>query len=277
MSIVYYNGEFCDFSEVRIPLTDRCVFFGDGIYDAAIGKDGGVYLEREHIDRFFGNAERMKIKLSLSKEELSALLREVIKRNDFKRYFLYFQLTRTLGERRHSYTDESGSSLLITVKKHAFEDRKLKLITAEDIRYRMCNVKTLNLLPAVIASTEAEEKGCDEAVFIRNGIVTECAHSNICIVKGGVLYTHPEGPLILPGVTRRRVLYFCEKLGIPYAEREFTKEDLFTADEILVTSTTKLCAKVEEIDGIKVGKSGAKSVADAIISSLREDFESPCC
>ena len=274
MSIAYYNGEFCDFSEVRVPLADRCIFFGDGIYDAAIGKDGGIYLEKEHIDRFFANAKEMNIKLRFSKEEFSAILGEVIEKNSFKQYFLYFQLTRTLDERRHAYTDESGSSLLITVKEHAFANRKLKLITAEDIRYRMCHVKTLNLLPAVIASRAAEERGCDEAVFIRDGIVTECAHSNIFIVRNGVLFTHPEGPFILPGVTRRRVLYFCDKLGIQYAEQKFSKEDLFAADEILVTSTTKLCVKVDEIDGIKVGKCGSKSVADAIISSLKADFES---
>ena len=274
MSIAYYNGEFCDFSEVRVPLSDRCVFFGDGVYDAAIGRDGAVYLEKEHIDRFFGNAERMKIKLSISKTELSSLLSKVIKRNGFQQYFLYFQLTRTLNERMHSYGSESGSSLLITAKPHSFTNHRLKLITANDIRYSMCDVKTLNLLPAVLASKSAEEHGCDEAVFIRDGIVTECAHSNIFIVKDDVVLTHPEGPFILPGVTRKRVLYICESLGIKYDEREFKKEDLFAADDVLVTSTTKLCAKVEKIDGINVGKDVSNSVADAIIGALKEDFES---
>lgn len=275
MSIAYYNGDFCDFSEVRIPLSDRCVFFGDGIYDAAIGMDGAIYLQKEHIDRFFANAERMNIKTCFSREELSELLHEVIRRNDFHEYFIYFQLTRTLCERAHSYSGESGSSLLITAKPHSLppKERKLKLICANDVRYSMCNVKTLNLLPAVIASKAADDRGCDEAVFIRDGIVTECAHSNIFIVKDGVLYTHPEGPFILPGVTRKRVLYFCERLGIGYAEQKFSKEDLFTADEVLVTSTTKLCVKAEEIDGISIEKRGVESVADAIISSLREDYE----
>ncbi len=275
MSIAYYNGNFCDFSNVRIPLSDRCVFFGDGVYDAAIGKNGAVYLEKEHIDRFFENAERLKIKLSLSKAELSQLLKEVIKKNSFEEYFLYFQLTRTLGERLHAYTEDSGSSLLITVKPHKLppHEKKLKLITTEDIRYRMCNVKTLNLLPAVLASKNAEERGCDEAVFIKDGFVTECAHSNIFAVKDGVLYTHPNGPLILPGITRKRVLFFCDRLGIEYKEKEFTKEQLFTADEILVTSTTKLCLKADEIDGVKISKGNAKfSVSDAIMQALREDF-----
>lgn len=272
MSIAYYNGDFCDFSDVKIPLTDRCVFFGDGIYDAAIGKNGFVYLEKEHLDRFFGNAERLNIRLSVSRNELSKLLSEIISRNGFEQYFLYFQLSRTSGERTHSYSADSSSSLLITAKPHHLTDKeqRLKLITAEDIRYKMCNVKTLNLLPAVIASKKAEELGCDEAVFIRDGIVTECAHSNVFIIKDETLYTHPEGPYILPGITRKRVLYLCDKLGIEYREKEFTKNDLVSADDVLITSTSKLCVKTKLIDGIEIA--GKSAVADAIIDAVISDF-----
>ena len=272
MSIAYYNGDFCDFSDVKIPLTDRCVFFGDGIYDAAIGKNGFVYLEKEHLDRFFGNAERLNIRLSVSRNELSKLLSEIISINGFEQYFLYFQLSRTSGERTHSYSADSSSSLLITAKPHHLTDKeqRLKLITAEDIRYKMCNVKTLNLLPAVIASKKAEELGCDEAVFIRDGIVTECAHSNVFIIKDETLYTHPEGPYILPGITRKRVLYLCDKLGIEYREKEFTKNDLVSADDVLITSTSKLCVKTKLIDGIEIA--GKSAVADAIIDAVISDF-----
>jgi D-alanine transaminase len=138
----------------------------------------------------------------------------------------------------------------------------------------MCNVKTLNLLPAVLASKKAEESGCDEAVFIRDGIVTECAHSNIFTVKDGIVYTHPKGPHILPGITRKRVLYFCEQLGIECHEKKFTKSELLTADEILVTSTTKLCVRADEIDKSGVGHKNRRSsiAAELIIKALEEDF-----
>lgn len=280
MCIAYYNGQFCDYSDVRIPLSDRCIFFGDGIYDAAIGKNGAVYLEEEHIDRFFENANRMDIRLQVSKKELSELLSEVIKRNGFKQYFLYFQLSRTSSERAHSYTTDSGSSLLITIKPHKLPDKtkNFKLITTEDIRYKMCDIKTLNLLPAVLASKKAEECGCDEAVFIRDGVVTECAHSNVFIVKDGVVSTHPVGPHILPGITRKRVLYLCRKLGIEYCEKKFSRKDLFSADEVLITSTSKLCIKASLIDGLEVGcKNAENSLANAIIDSLEEDFEQLKC
>ena len=135
----------------------------------------------------------------------------------------------------------------------------------------MCDVKTVNLLPAVLASKKAADNGCDEAVFVRDGIVTECAHSNIAIVKDGILYTHPLSPFILPGVTRKRLLYFCDKLKINYVEKGFSYGDMSDADEILVTSTTKLCLAAKKIDGIEI-KNFKSEVGARLICALREDF-----
>lgn len=273
MSIAYYNGTFCNFEDVKIPLSDRSVFFGDGIYDAAIGRLGGIYLEDEHITRFLNNAQRLNIPVNFSEAQLSALLHEIILRNNFEEYFIYFQLTRYCEERRHAYSNVKKSNLLITVKQHSLPDfeKKIKLITCEDLRYYMCDIKTLNLLPAVLASAKAESAGCDEAVFIRGGTVTECAHSNIAIIKNGILYTHPKSSLILPGITRERLLFMCEKLSIPYKEAPFSESELKDADEILITSTTKLCVAVSKIDGENVGKCN-NCVSKALISALKKDF-----
>ena len=278
MSIAYYNGDFCDFSQVRIPLSDRCVFFGDGVYDAAIGKNGRIYLEKEHLDRFFTNARKMGIPIKMSREELSSLMAELIAKNGFREYFIYLQLTRFSEERTHSYPDTEKSNLLITVKEHTLPnpDKELSLITVPDVRYSMCDVKTLNLLPAVLASRRACESGCDEAVFVRDGYVTECAHSNIHVIKDKILYTHPNGKFILPGITRARLLYFCEKLGIVSREVPFTPYELKEADEVLVTSTTKLCLKAGKIDEKNVGKYSSE-VGKKLIFALREDFFKKLC
>ncbi len=278
MSIAYYNGDFCDFSSVRIPLTDRSVFFGDGIYDAAIGVEGGVYLEDEHFDRFFSNAERMGIPIKIKRSELSALIRRLISENGYECYFIYMQLSRFGEARTHTYPDTESSNLLITLREHSLPnpDKELKLITLPDVRYSMCDIKTLNLIPAVLASKKAEELGCDEAVFIRDGIVTECAHSNVHIIRDGILYTHPNGKFILPGITRARLIYFCNKLGIEVRELPFTKSELYCADEILVTSTTRLCQRATEIDGKFLQKTES-SVGKMLISSLYEDFSKKVC
>jgi D-alanine transaminase len=273
MSIAYYNGIFCDFEDVRIPLSDRAVFFGDGIYDAAMGRDGKIYLEEEHLDRFFSNAKKLAIPLNLTKSELSYLLHELILKNGFDEYFLYFQLTRHSSERIHAYPYTDKSNLLITLKKQSLPpaDKKISLISREDIRYSMCDVKTLNLLPAVMASRVAEDAGCGEAVFIRDGIVTECAHSNVAIVKNGVVYTHPLSKFILPGITRARMLSLCERNKIPYCEKAFGYDDMTEADEILITSTTKLCLTASKIDGIEI-KNCKSQVGNILKTALREDF-----
>lgn len=273
MSIAYYNGKFCDYSDIRISLTDRCVFFGDGIYDAAIGKCGKIYLEDDHLDRFISNAKRLNIPLIYSKTEISELIHETINKNRFGQYFIYFQLSRYSEERTHSFKDSNRSNLLITVKEHTLpeQDKKLKLTVADDIRYKMCDIKTLNLLPAVMASKMAECYGYDETVFIRNGMVTECAHSNIAIIKNKVLYTHPANNLILPGITRAKMLFMCKKLGITYKEIPFSHSELTEADSIIVTSTTKLAIEAACVDGIPVGNV-PNAQAKALVSSLRNDF-----
>ena len=130
----------------------------------------------------------------------------------------------------------------------------MKLMTYEDKRYEYCDIKTTNLIPAVLASTEAEKSGFDEAVFIRDSFVTECSKSNISILKQGRLVTHPESSHILPGITRAHLLKVCEKVNIPVIKEAFTLKDLLAADEIIVTSSTKLCRSVRLINDTMVGE-----------------------
>ena len=272
MEYAFYNGVFCEKDKIRVPLSDRSIFFGDGIYEALVGRGGGLYLFDEHYERFLRNAAAMDLYPHFSKEELRSLLSEIISKSGFYEYFIYFQLTRFSEERTHSYTGD-GSNLLITIREHKIPsaDKRLRLITAEDVRYSLCSLKTLNLLPNVLASKKAESAGCDEAVFIRDGRVTECAHSNVSIIKNGSLITHPENSFILPGITRKRLLFFAKKLGIPCYETPFTKGELISADAVIVTSTTRLANLASEIDEIPLKKEENRE-AKLLISALYEDY-----
>ncbi len=269
----YYNGEYGSFGEMRIPLTDRSIFFGDGIYDAAVGRGDSVYLLSEHIERFTGNAEKTGIPFNMDGDALASLLKDVRERSGYEEYFLYFQLSRYSEERIHAYPNDERSNLLISVKPwHSEERGSVRLISREDVRYQMCNIKTLNLLPAVMASRAAEDAGCAEAVFVRDGIVTECAHSNIMILMGDVLYTHPTDRHILPGITRKRILELCERRGIKYRELPFSYEAMMHADAVLISSTSKLARKVIEIDGVPI-PSDKCDTAGSICDMLWEDFQ----
>ena len=135
-----------------------------------------------------------------------------------------------------------------------------------------CDIKTPNLLPAVLYSSKADSLGCDEAILLRNNIVTECAHSNIFILKDETLYTHPQSELILPGITRSLLISEAKKINIPVIETPFNLEYLFSADEIIITSTTKLIKNTLSIDNISVGGNGT-SIFSELEEKIRKKFQ----
>lgn len=269
----YYNGDFCPYSDVRIPLDNRSIYFGDGVYDAMIGREDKIFLFEEHIERLFKNAERLKIKIKESKEEIENIILLLLKKSRLEEYFIYVQASRCSVERRHSFIDTDGCSMLITVKDFRLPpiNKRLSLITVPDVRYTMCDIKTLNLLPSVLASEKAERLGCDEAVFHRGERVTECAHSNISILKNGVLYTHPTDKYILPGITRRHLLIAAKKLGIKCIERPFTLSELKASDEVIVSSTSKLCLLAEKVDDTSLSVT-ENSPGFSLITEMRDEF-----
>ncbi len=261
MSYSFYNGTFAPTEEITVPLTDRALYFGDGIYDAAIGRNGKIFLLDEHLDRFFENAQKISIKPYYSRAEIIDIFKETIKRASFDSFFLYFQLSRKGGKRQHSFNDSFGSNLLVTVSELPPPDFKhIDLVTFEDRRFEYCNIKTLNLLPSVLAAAYAEENGCYETVFHRGDTVTECAHSNISILMSGKLITHPTDSHILPGITRKHLINAAKELEMSVVERPFALSEMFCADEVIVTSTTKLITCADRIDGNAVGGKDGKNL-----------------
>lgn len=147
----------------------------------------------------------------------------------------------------------------------------MKLMTMEDVRHHILNVKTLNLLPNVLAAQAAKEKGCNEVVFHRGSRVTEGFHSNILMIKGGALCSPPLDNLILPGITRKHLIQIAGQLGIPVKEDVITLEELFDADEVLVTSSGDLCNAATELDGKPVG-GRAPEILHALQKAYGERF-----
>ena len=250
----YYNGKFGELSEIAVPLTDRALYFGDGIYDVVLGKEGKLIHGDEHIERLFYGASEIGIKHDYTVESLTDIILEVIAKSRLEVYSVYFHLTRNAQKRSHATVNCDGTNLLIIVSPFSpGKTEELSLITFEDRRYGYCYIKTLNLLPSVLASSQAEACGNDEAVFIKDGFVTECSHSNVSIIKNGKLITHPTNGKILSGITRDHMLKAAKRLGIEIEERPFSESELYSADEIIVTSTTKGVARASEINGIRVG------------------------
>lgn len=271
----YYNGKYDEIDNMYIPMNDRVHWFGDGIYDAGPCRNYKIFAIDEHIDRFFNSAGLLNIPMPITKPELKELLQSLVKKMDTGNLFVYYQVTRGTAPRKHVFPD-CKSNLWITLTPATISDglTPIKLITVPDTRFLHCNIKTLNLLPSVMASEKAKQEGADEVIFYRPGErVTECAHSNCHILKDGILYTAPTDNLILPGIARAHLIRMCKKLNIPVSETPYTLSDVFAADEIIVTSSSNLCLHANLLDHKPVGGK-APELLEKIRKGLFDEFES---
>lgn len=269
----YYNGRYDLIENMTVPMNDRACFFGDGIYEAVYTRNHKIYALDEHLDRFYDSAEVLGIVIPHTREELTSIIEDLVLKVDDDELLVYFQVSRGTEMRNHAPSKDLVGNIWITIKPAKLRDcyTPMKLITFPDTRYLHCNMKTLNLLPSVLASKAAAEAEADEAVFHRGEIVTECAHSNISIIKNRRLITAPADNMILAGVARAHLLRTCKKLGIEYEEKHYTLAELMDADEIIVTASGTLCRPVSEIDGKKVGLK-AESLVSALRESIISDF-----
>ena len=255
----YYNGKYDLIENMYVPMNDRACFFGDGIYEAAYAKNHVVFALDEHIDRLFESARTLDIVVPHSKEELHNIIHELVNKVDGDDLLIYFQVSRGTQMRNHTPDKGLVGNLWITVREQKMRSSysPMTLMILEDTRHAFCNMKTLNLLSAVIASQKALEAGVDEAVLHRNGMVTECTHSNIFIItKNNELKTAPISNMILPGVARAHLINAAKMLNIPVIEEAFSLDEMMNANEIIVTASGALCRPVSHIDGKPVGGRG---------------------
>ena len=256
-TVGYYNGKIGEIEEMMVPMNDRAMYFGDGVYDATYAANRKIFELEGNMERFFNSFKAMEIPFRMTREELAAELQKCVDLMDSDgEVMVYWQSTRGTGMRNHLFpTDGKPANLLITVREVPLSDLRTpyKVITLEDTRFLHCNIKTLNLIPSVIANQRAKEAGCQEAIFHRGDRVTECAHSNVHILKNGKFITAPTDNLILPGITRKHLLRICEAQMIPYEERIFSLAEVFDADEVIISSAGTLGVGVCEVDGKPVG------------------------
>lgn len=277
----YYAGKYDLIENMTVPMSDRVCWFGDGVYDATATRNGVIYCLDDHIDRFFSSASLVQIEIPYTKDELKELLKDLVSKVDTSETngetFLYWQITRAANvPRNHVFPTDVKANLWVTVTPRKLADvyRRDKLISYEDIRFYMCNIKTLCLLPSVLASEAAKRAGAEECVMYRkeaDGIknrVTEGAHTNVHCFKDGTLYTAPLDNLILPGIARKNLIRICNQLGVPVKEEPYSLEFLMDADEIILSSSSNFCIAATHIDGKEVGGKSPellKKIQDALV------------
>ena len=250
-NIGYYNGVFAPIEQLMIPACDRGVYFGDGVYEALRVERYRFFGLQEHLARFRASLDFLHIPFTMTDEALAAILQEAADRVESDSQQIYFQVTRGTAIRSHSFPEDATPNLLIFSRGVPLADltEYRRVIVLPDTRWQHCNIKSLNLIPSVLASEQAKQRGCCEAVFHRDGVVTECSSSNLLMLKDGVMRTAPADERILPGVTRGHFLMLARELGVPVDETAFTLEEAYDADELLVTSTSAHGLPVGEMEG----------------------------
>ena len=272
-NVGYYNGQIGNIEDMKIPMTDRAIYFGDGVYDAVMCRNNIPYLLDLHINRLFENCATLDIKPPCTKEELKNIIFSLVKRIKGDEKFVYFHISRGSGIREHEYENMRGNLLVtVTERKTPSMDFKMKCTLDKDIRYKLCNIKTLNLIPSVLTAQRAKSLCCDESIMFRNELfVTEGSHSNVSILKDNEIITAPCDEYILPGVTRSHLIEIATKSKIKVTQRRYSVNELLNADEIMITSSSKLLQGVSHIDGVKVGGRDEKTLA-LLKNKIYEDY-----
>ncbi len=275
----YYNGKIAPIEEMTVSFNDRGLYFGDGIYEFVMVRNRRIYSFDEHIERMFRSAAMLGINMPMSREEIYALICELIEKVDEPDQTVYWHVTRGTQVRNHTYPQDIKGNLLIMIRPGKLKDiyTPVSAVTEPDRRFYYCNIKTLNLLPSVLYAHKAEECGVYETILYREGgRVTECSHANCAIIKDGVFKTAPADELILPGVARAHMIRACRELGIKVCEEPYTVSELMEADEVIIMSTSGPFMLCRNVDGKPVGgkdQATADRIRDAIIRDYMEKTE----
>lgn len=271
--MILYNGTFLPKEDVRISFEDRGYYFGDGIYEVFRIYGGRIYEKEAHLRRLERSAREIRLPLPYEAAKIGQMIEKLVSKEQIGDGTVYLQITRGIAPRSHLFPERPVPTLLAycnRVERPTLQmERGIVAITAPDVRWLRCDIKSLNLLPNTLAKQDAVERDADEAILHRNGTVTECSASNIMLVKNGIIYTHPADHLILHGITRAVTIRLASELEFELQERPFTLDELVGADELFITGTTVEITPVVAVDGQPIGK----GTPGPVTRRLQEAFE----
>jgi D-alanine transaminase len=256
--IVYLNGNYLPRNEAFISPEDRGFNFADGVYEVVKYYRGKPFRMKDHLNRLENSLSAVNIDFHLT-GQLETVFSSLLKMNKLEASDagIYLQITRGVHKRIHHFPDISEPTVYAFAfsfpSNHDGLKNGIKVITAEDIRWLRCDIKSVSLLPNTMLYQSAVEKGAGECILHRDGKITEATHSSVAGIKNGKLYTHPLSNLILPGITRKVVLEICHTEGIPFEEVAISKDELHLMDELFIAGTGSEILPVVKTDGFSIG------------------------
>lgn len=274
---VYLNGRYVDEQQASVPVTDRGFLFGDGVYEVVRAVAGELIEAERHVRRMTRGLGALAI--GLTDDRVSGLLevsRTLLRDNGLDGDALvYWQITRGVAPRTHQFPPGGTAATVLAsagaaVLPHALRARGAAAITTPDIRWARCDIKSVNLLANVLAKQRAVESGADEAIFVRDGVVTEGAVSTVFAVLDGEVRTYPLSNYILPGVTREIILELAVEVGLSVREVPILADELAHVTELFFTSTSNDVMPIVRVDGRAIGTGRPGPIAQQLYAAFAE-------
>ena len=264
MSIAFLNGAFLPLQDASVPVMDRGFLFGDGVYEVIPVYAGKLFRLDQHLKRLGNSLAAIRIENPLSSADWQSMLHELVSRNAEPDQAVYLQVTRGVAAKRdHAFPPDCKPTVfaMSASMPPSVDIDKISgatAVTFPDIRWKLCNIKAITLLPNVMLRQQAIDAGAAEAILIREGYAVEGAASNLFIVKDGMLITPPNSPTLLPGVTRDLIIELAANHAVAFREADISEAELFSADEIWLSSSTREISPVTLLDEtvISHGKPG---------------------
>ena len=268
-NISFVDGRYCNYQDSKVNINDRGYHFGDAVYEVVLFNNGIFYDFEGHINRLYNSLNSINIDFFYSKKSLKIIIKNLVNINRVAFGSIYIQVSRGIAERNHSYKGMNIKpliSIIVTKKQNNISEDSIgvKAITLIDNRWSRPDIKTTQLLPNVLAKTEANNNGAFEGIFIdSNGYVTEGSSSNIWIINyENEIITRAIDGQILSGITRKSIAQFAQLKNLIVKEKKFKKEELYKSKEVFLTSASSFVTPIIEIDNKKIngGQVGQMSV-----------------
>lgn len=273
--LAYINGNIMEIGSAVVPIEDRGYQFGDAVYEFIASYNGRLCFMEAHLDRLMRSMQGLAFP-PMDRGDIRSAVLTLFEKAEIPRAGLYMQISRGISPRNHPFPEAAPVQFVMTIrpveeKPRSMREKGASAITVEDIRWGRCDLKTVQLLPNVLAKQKAVEAGVFDAIFVTpEGVVREATSSNLAVVKNGALITHPLTPNILPGITRMVILDICQKLGIPVEERFFKTDALYGADEAFLTGTITEVLPIVTVDGKTIGDGSVGPVTRRLYAALQE-------
>jgi len=279
MEIAYFNGRYLPKENVNISPDDRGFLFADGIYEVIRWYEGFFYDMDGHLSRMKRSLKEIRISWT-EEDSFPVIARELVRQNNLEKSsaLVYLQVTRGSAKRSHAFPLPPTEPTVYAFAREFVPENKGKesgvgVMLKEDIRWSRCDIKSIALLANTLCYQEALDKGFFECAFVRNGIITECSHSNIFFVTRGILFTHPESVYILPGITRKNIIRVARKTGVPVIEEAVSEKMVRDVQESFITNTSGEITPVITIDSMIIGD----GIPGPVTRTIKERFNDEIC